>query len=80
MRHRWPSIVSKEVKSSTHTQKGPSAENTCVSVCVCVAVGDTCCFNRRRADVTARAKKPPLKKKGFEEKKKKSRGGLICSH
>ena len=37
---------------------------------VCVAVWDTCCFNRRCADVTAEAKKPPLKKKGFGKKER----------
>ncbi len=41
-------------------------------VCVCVAVWDTCCFNRRCADVTAEAKKPPLKRKDLEKEREKA--------
>lgn len=45
-----------------------------VSFCVyvCVAVWDTCCFNRRCADVTAEAKKPPLKRKDLEKEREKA--------
>lgn len=43
----------------------------CVSMCVCVAVWDTYCFNRRCADVTAEAKKPPLKRKRIWKKSEK---------
>lgn len=70
---RAPDVTSgKEVKSSPKKNRG------CVCFYVCVlAVWDTCCFNRRCADVTAEAKKPPLKRKGFG---KRARKGLICLH
>jgi len=63
-----PDVTSpKEVKSSPKKSKCRGY----VFFYVC-AGWDTCCFNRRCADVTAEAKKPPLKRKDLEKEREKA--------